>query len=419
MEEADPSGRCAAVMGLLSVLAETGVSRRLLHAAAGEGEAADMDAAAGRLADASLVGFSRDDAVTAHRLVMRVARERMAADGRLPSVAAEALHVLLQLAVSITEAYQDPAGVRELAAQVSALTGHLKGHLDVIGVDVSEDLLQLRLWSVFLLNNLGDSTGQVILAAEPLVADFEQMLGADDPDTLSSRNSLALAYSEAGRTAEAITLYERTLTDRLRVLGSDDPDTLTSRNNLAAAYNAAGRTAEAISLLERNLADSERVLGGDHPSTLTYRINLANAYSAAGLAVDAISLLGGTLTDLERVLGTNHPNTMACRCSLASAYGAAGLAAGAIPLYKQALTDCERVLGSEHPSTLLARGNLAYAHEAAGRTAEAIPLLERNLADSERALGADHPITEAARDGLASALRPTRSKRRDKRKPNT
>jgi Tetratricopeptide repeat len=32
-----------------------------------------------------------------------------------------------------------------------------------------------------------------------------------------------------------------------RVLGADHPDTLATRNNIAAAYQDAGRTAEAIS----------------------------------------------------------------------------------------------------------------------------------------------------------------------------
>jgi Tetratricopeptide repeat len=44
-----------------------------------------------------------------------------------------------------------------------------------------------------------------------------------------------------GRLDEAIPLYEQTLADQLRVLGADHPDTLTSRDNLAAAYEAAGR----------------------------------------------------------------------------------------------------------------------------------------------------------------------------------
>ena len=40
---------------------------------------------------------------------------------------------------------------------------------------------------------------------------------------------------------EAIPLYEQTLTDSERVLGADHPNTLTSRNNLAYAYQTAGR----------------------------------------------------------------------------------------------------------------------------------------------------------------------------------
>ena len=104
------------------------------------------------------------------------------------------------------------------------------------------------------------------------------MLGADHPDTLSTRNNLAVAYRDAGRTAEAITLHEQTLADRERVLGADHPDTLRTRNNLATAYRDAGRTAEAITLHEQTLADQERVLGADHPDTLTTRDNLALAY---------------------------------------------------------------------------------------------------------------------------------------------
>ena len=83
-------------------------------------------------------------------------------------------------------------------------------------------------------------------------------------------------------------LYERTLPDSERVLGADHPDTLTSRNNLAGAYASAGRLDEAIPLSERTLADRERVLGADHPDTLTSRNNLAYAYQSAGRLDEAI-----------------------------------------------------------------------------------------------------------------------------------
>jgi Tetratricopeptide repeat len=51
-----------------------------------------------------------------------------------------------------------------------------------------------------------------------------------------------------------------TLNDRAQ-LGPDHPDTLASRNNLAEAYREAGRTAEAIPLHQQTLGASKRVLG--------------------------------------------------------------------------------------------------------------------------------------------------------------
>ena len=107
-------------------------------------------------------------------------------------------------------------------------------------------------------------------------------LGPHHPDTLTSRNNLAVAYQDAGRLHEAITLYEQNLDDRTRILGPHHPDTLASRNNLAYAYQTAGRLHEAIPQYEQNLKDSTRILGPDHPDTLTARNNLAEAYRAAG-----------------------------------------------------------------------------------------------------------------------------------------
>ena len=54
----------------------------------------------------------------------------------------------------------------------------------------------------------------------------EANLGADNVDTLTSRNNLGFAYEEGGQARRAIPLYEATLADRIRVLGPDHTDTL-------------------------------------------------------------------------------------------------------------------------------------------------------------------------------------------------
>ena len=51
----------------------------------------------------------------------------------------------------------------------------------------------------------------------------ESKLGPDHPDTLTSRNNLAAAYQDAGRTAEAIEMHEATLKLRSRSSGPITP----------------------------------------------------------------------------------------------------------------------------------------------------------------------------------------------------
>ena len=81
------------------------------------------------------------------------------------------------------------------------------------------------------------------------MADFERLLGAELPVTLSTRGNLAVAYQAVGRTANAIAIYEPLLADIERLLGAEHPDTVATRNNLANAYQTAGRTADAELIL--------------------------------------------------------------------------------------------------------------------------------------------------------------------------
>jgi Tetratricopeptide repeat/Domain of unknown function (DUF4062) len=290
----DGTGVCGAVMDLVSVLSAAGVPRAVLHAAgqagalggpeqAGEVPTEVVDEALGRLAGSSLLTFSTGGGtVTAHRLVMRVIRERLARQGHLAATCQAAAAALQARAGSLQQAWEDRPARRDLVEQILAVHEHAAAFSGEPGSDLTLALLRLGGWALWFLNDLGDSTAQAIQVAEPLLTDQERILGPDHPDTLGSRNNLALAYRATGRAAEAIPLLDRTLADRERVLGPDHPDTLGSRNNLALAYQDAGRAAEAIGLLERTLADRERVLGPDHPDTLASRDNLAAARAALG-----------------------------------------------------------------------------------------------------------------------------------------
>ena len=289
----DQGGACGAVMDLVAVLSAAGVRRSLIHAAAGEGLAGRegpvpelapevADRVLARLAGASLLTFSVDgSAVSTHRLVMRVIRENLAADGALAAVCQAAARLLDGLADLLGDSWhEDRAVTRELVEQIMALDESAARCPS--GSDLDRGMIRLRWWAAGFLGYLGDSTAQAIVIGERLVADQERVLGPDHPDTLASRNNLAVAYLDAGRLDEAISLHEQNLPDYERILGPDHPNTLASRHSLATAYRDAGRLDEAISLHEQTLADRERVLGPDHPDTLNSRNRLATAYQAAG-----------------------------------------------------------------------------------------------------------------------------------------
>ena len=394
----DPAGRCGDLLAMISLLSPDGVERPLLYFAESANGAEAADEALGRLADASLLTFSgaaesREPAVTAHRLVMRVARERCIQDATLTAVGAETCAMLAAAAGSLGEPWQHRTAARDLVRHVVALNDHLRPHVHADDKALTEALLDRRGWALSCLNALGDSAAQAIELGEPLVADDARALGEHHPMTLAARSDLAMAYWVSGRVDEAVPLLERTLADRVRVLGEEHPDTLSSRNNLGAAYRAAGQEYEAIQMLERTLADRVRVLGEDHPDTLMTQNNLAMAYHTADRNGESIALHERTLAARMRVLGEDHPDTLESRSNLAETYRVTGWWIQAVQLSQDVLADRVRVLGENHPRTLLSRNNLALAHWTARREAVAIQMLEETLADSLRVLGGEHETT--------------------------
>jgi hypothetical protein len=240
---------CGAVMDLVAVLSAAGVPRMVVQAAGRAGalpgipepvDEAGVDAALGRLAGWSLLAFSVDgSAVIAHRLVMRVVRERAIEAGTFARVAQAAAEVLEGLADEVERVWEDPGWVRELAGQIAALGEHAPpGAADPAAPAVRA----LRVRGLYLLNELADSPGQAIRLGAPLAADCQRVLGGDHPDTLRSQNNLAYAFRAAGRLEEAVSLYEQVLADSERILGADHPHTRIIRRNaeIAAAERGSG-----------------------------------------------------------------------------------------------------------------------------------------------------------------------------------
>ncbi len=155
-------------------------------------------------------------------------------------------------------------------------------------------------------------------------------------------------------------------------------------SNLAAGYLDAGRLAEALSLFEKVLKIQKAKLEPNHPSTLATMSDRALVHLAAGRLNEAVPLLEETLMLQKAKLGSEHPQTLASMYNLAVAYHAAGKVDRAQPLLEKTFRLQKAKLGSEHPQTLGSMAELGRFMLKAGNFTCAEPLLRECLATREK-----------------------------------
>lgn len=95
-----------------------------------------------------------------------------------------------------------------MVEQITAVHEHTKSQSEARDEALIWTLLELRASAVWCLNELGDSAGQAIAIGQELIIDRERALGDTHPDTLTSRNNLALTDRDAGRLDEARALLD-------------------------------------------------------------------------------------------------------------------------------------------------------------------------------------------------------------------
>ena len=381
------------LLDILSLLAASGVPTHWLLALEDDSEA--VRDSLSFLKRSSIIQESTDGNKTIiHRLQGQVYRETyLSEQGKFYKACTYATTILDKIDIDqLANFEQQRQETRNLVEQIGAVTS--QDHSRPLFSD--PDFVALLATTIRNAADLG--MPQLALTLTDSVTRSGDSLGPDHPSTLASRNSLAVAYRDAGRIDEAIALHEQNLEDRTRILGPHHPDTLISRNSLAGAYRDAGRIDEAIALHEQTLEDRTRILGPHHPDTLISRNNLANAYQAAGRLDDAITLHEQNLKDSTRILGPQHPHTLISRNNLANTYRDTGRLDEAITLYERNFGDCIRILGPDHPHTLTSRNNLADAYRAAGRADEAEVLFETPSDSEDEQNGTEEDLDQETGD---------------------
>ncbi|MDR1035192.1 MAG: tetratricopeptide repeat protein [Deltaproteobacteria bacterium] len=148
---------------------------------------------------------------------------------------------------------------------------------------------------------------------------LERTQGPDDPETLSAKRNLRLAYRYLGDYATARDLSAQLVETYVRTLGTDHPDTLTSKKSLSFDQSRHGDCAGAVSTLSQIVEAEERILGHDHPRTLETRETLAYQLWNLGDYSAALSMLSNVAENVERTEGPyatfTLKNNMESSCS--------------------------------------------------------------------------------------------------------
>jgi tetratricopeptide (TPR) repeat protein len=229
-------------------------------------------------------------------------------------------------------------------------------------------------------------------------------LGPDHPDTLTSRNNLAIALVACGQFSEAEYEYRAVLKGRTRVLSPDDPRTLSTRSSLAETLHARGQMDEAEQELRAVLQDSAQVFGPEHPGTLSARSGLAGILHDRGQFDEAIQEYRALLEASTQLLGSDDPDTLVLRHNLARNLLDSGQLDEAEAENRAIAQIRSRTLGPDHPLTLTNRLNIALILHDRGLLSDARTENTAVLEASTRVLGPDHPQTLLTRSNLAEVL---------------
>ncbi|KAK0659166.1 hypothetical protein QBC41DRAFT_331650 [Cercophora samala] len=142
------------------------------------------------------------------------------------------------------------------------------------------------------------------------IAIARDKLGPESPECLRMLRALACLYARQGN-QQAEQMFAFALKNQVKVLGATHPETLITRQNVALFLEEADEWEAAGQELERILALQAYWLGRDAQETLHTAQSLALNYAARGRRKEAEELFRATLATQEQVLGETHVDTMA------------------------------------------------------------------------------------------------------------
>jgi len=231
-----------------------------------------------------------------------------------------------------------------------------------------------------------------------------RVLGADHPKTLMTWHEIATTMAALKEYARAEAEFRTVLRARIRVLGADDRDTLITRHEIARMMAGQEHRAEAEAEFRAVLKARIRVLGARDRDTLITRHELARLMADQGNYTEAEAESRDILAISQGVLGADHPETLITQHELARVMADQGNYTGAEAEFRDVLEARRRVLGTDNPDTLITRHELARAMADQGNYTGAEAEFRDVLEARTRKFGEENPDTLTTRHEIARTM---------------
>ena len=230
------------------------------------------------------------------------------------------------------------------------------------------------------------------------------VLGEDDPETVSTLMSWTDVLYRQGRYKEVLPYTEQIVEQRRRTLGEQHPDTLDALAGHAAVLTDLGRIDEARTMTSELLELTRQIHGEDSSEYFGALYNLEVLYLFEDRSAEAIPGFEKIVAGYSKHEGPGARITLTAKSMLGMAYQGVGDLARAEPLLREVLTGREKILGKEHDGTLMSVGNLAMLLSEKGSHEEAERMLAELVEIRRRGSGADNPWTAAALEQHGNVL---------------
>jgi len=300
-----------------------------------------LDASAADLRQYSLIE-ANERAVTVHRLVAALTRDRLSEEDRRAWAAAAASTVADVFKFNSTDlrTWEQCAAVLPHAL-AAASHAQAAGAAPALTADLLNDVGRY-LYKRAQFDQAKDALRRAL-------ALMQGVYGENHPRLSAIVNNLGRVHQRLGERAEARQYFQAAMTLDANAYGQDHPHVAEVVNNFAICLQADGDNATALDYFQWALAVYEKHYGQTHAKVANIVNNLGFAQLAVGKAEEARQHFERALSIAEGTYGPRHPHTAAILANLAQADVALGRAADAKALLERALPIYENSVGRNHP----------------------------------------------------------------------